>query len=224
MATAICTRSTVDGRSTERPAGILGRYANHSCRPNAQVHRIGHKVFLRAIKNINPGEEITYSYGRDYFLNVITPRGCKCEKCRAKRSAARAKARAEEPARQKSIRQAVMTVARCEAGGRKDGQSGCAYESSFRRSGHRFAAASASNAKHARAVLIHDLETARAGKSGNCSSGKTRRRHIGFTSRCLRSSNENPPRISPGGPKSSAPSQPPVHPRSAALSRATPVI
>jgi hypothetical protein len=33
--------------------------------------------------------------------------------------------------------------------------------------------------------------------------------------------NENPPRISPGGPTSSAPSQLPVHPRSAALSRAT---
>lgn len=33
--------------------------------------------------------------------------------------------------------------------------------------------------------------------------------------------NENPPRISPGGPTSSAPSQLPVHPRSATLSRAT---
>ena len=37
----------------------------------------------------------------------------------------------------------------------------------------------------------------------------------------LPTSNENPPRISPGGPTSSAPSQLPVHPRSAALSRAT---
>src|SRR6476659_9267087 len=81
---------TIDGTTRKN----LGRYANHSCRPNAESHRIGHKVFLRAIKNINPGDEITYSYGRDYFLNVITPRGRKSEKCRAKRSAARAKARA----------------------------------------------------------------------------------------------------------------------------------
>jgi hypothetical protein len=29
----------------------------------------------------------------------------------------------QDPARQKNVRQAVMTVARCEAGGRKDGQS-----------------------------------------------------------------------------------------------------
>src|SRR5262245_17779862 len=67
----------------------LGRYANHSCRPNAESHRIGHRVFLRATKAIRPGDEITYDYGEDYFTNVITPRGCKCDKCRGKRAAAR---------------------------------------------------------------------------------------------------------------------------------------
>ena len=74
----INSRWTIDGTTRKN----LGRYANHSCRPNAKSPRIGHKVFLRAIKNINPGDEITYSYGRDYFLNVITPRGCKCESSR----------------------------------------------------------------------------------------------------------------------------------------------
>jgi hypothetical protein len=81
----------------------------------------------------------------------------------------------QEPARQESIRQAVMTVARCGAG-RRERANHCAQESSFPRSGHRFAAAAASNAKHARAVLIpRNMETARAGKSGNCSSGKAGR-------------------------------------------------
>jgi len=88
----INSRWTIDGTTRRN----LGRYANHSCRPNAESHRIGHKVFLRAIKNINPGDEITYSYGRDYFINVIMPRGCKCAKCRKKRSDARAKARAKK--------------------------------------------------------------------------------------------------------------------------------
>jgi hypothetical protein len=32
-----------------------GRYVNHSCRPNADAHRIGHKVVIRAIKNIKTG-------------------------------------------------------------------------------------------------------------------------------------------------------------------------
>ena len=51
----INSRWTIDGTTRKN----LGRYANHSCRPNAESHRIGHKVFLRAIKNINPGDEIT---------------------------------------------------------------------------------------------------------------------------------------------------------------------
>jgi hypothetical protein len=52
-------------------------------------------VFIRAIKIIRPGDEITYDYGRDYLTNVITRRRCKCDKCRKKRADARAKARAK---------------------------------------------------------------------------------------------------------------------------------
>jgi SET domain-containing protein len=77
----INSRWTIDGSSRRN----LGRYANHSCRPNAESHRINGKVVLRAIKRIQPGDEITYHYGRDYFLNVITPRGCKCVRCRERR-------------------------------------------------------------------------------------------------------------------------------------------
>jgi uncharacterized protein len=77
----INSRWTIDGSSRKN----IARYANHSCRPNAESHRMNGKVILRAIKTINPGDEITYNYGRDYFLNVITPRGCKCVKCREKR-------------------------------------------------------------------------------------------------------------------------------------------
>jgi SET domain-containing protein len=87
----INSRWTIDGTSRKN----LGRYANHSCRPNAESHSIGHKVILRAIKNIKLGDEITYSYGRDYLVNVITRRGCKCDKCREKRAEARTKARAK---------------------------------------------------------------------------------------------------------------------------------
>jgi SET domain-containing protein len=81
----INSRWTIDGSSRKN----IARYANHSCRPNAESHRMNGKVVLRAIKTINPGDEITYNYGRDYFINVITPRGCKCVKCREKRREAR---------------------------------------------------------------------------------------------------------------------------------------
>jgi uncharacterized protein len=83
----INSRWTIDGTSRKN----LGRYANHSCRPNAETHTIGHKVIIRAIKNIRIGAEITHNYGRDYFTSVITRRGCKCDKCRKARADARAK-------------------------------------------------------------------------------------------------------------------------------------
>lgn len=83
------SRWTIDGTTRKN----LGRYANHSCRPNAKAHQTGHKMFLRAIKTIAPGDEITWNYGRDYYLNVITRRGCKCDKCRERRAQVRAKTR-----------------------------------------------------------------------------------------------------------------------------------
>jgi SET domain-containing protein len=77
----INSRWTIDG-STRRN---VARYANHSCRPNAEsdVTR-DKKVILRAIKKIQPGDEITYDYGRDYFDLILKPIGCKCDKCSGK--------------------------------------------------------------------------------------------------------------------------------------------
>jgi len=75
------SRWTVDGSSRRNVA----RYANHSCRPNAEsdVTR-AKKIIIRAIKRIHPGDEITYDYGKDYFDLIIKPLGCKCDKCRGK--------------------------------------------------------------------------------------------------------------------------------------------
>ena len=70
-------RWTIDG-STRRN---LGRYANHSCRPNAESDLVRGKIILRAIKLIRPGDEITYDYGEEYFELFIRPAGCKCVKC-----------------------------------------------------------------------------------------------------------------------------------------------
>jgi SET domain-containing protein len=74
-------RWTIDGSNRRNVA----RYANHSCRPNAEsdVTR-QRKVIIRAIKSIRPGDEITYDYGTDYFDLIIKPIGCKCDKCSEK--------------------------------------------------------------------------------------------------------------------------------------------
>src|SRR5688572_14457683 len=64
------------------PRSNLARYINHSCAPNAKAFRTGVRVWIRSIRDIEPGEEITYDYGKKYFDDFIKPIGCKCEKCR----------------------------------------------------------------------------------------------------------------------------------------------
>jgi hypothetical protein len=75
----------------------IARYINHACKPNAEsdVQPRKRKVVIRAIKNIEPGEEINYDYGTDYFKAYLKPIGCKCAACEKKRKKQRAEARAE---------------------------------------------------------------------------------------------------------------------------------
>ena len=87
-------RWTIDGSVRKNVA----RYINHACRPNAEsdVKPRKRKVFIRAIKDIEPGEEINYDYGTDYFKAYLKPIGCKCTACEKKRKKQRAEARAEK--------------------------------------------------------------------------------------------------------------------------------
>src|ERR1700744_2881526 len=89
----LTNRWTIDGSTRKNVA----RYINHACRPNAEsdVRPRKRKVFIRAIKNIEPGEEINYDYGTDYFKAYLKPIGCKCDACEKKRKKKRAEARAE---------------------------------------------------------------------------------------------------------------------------------
>mgnify|MGYP003392904689 CR=1 FL=1 len=87
-------RWTIDGSVRSN----IARYVNHACRPNAEsdVRPRERKVFIRAIKNIEPGQEINYDYGTDYFKEFLKPIGCKCDKCEGKRKVARAEERAKK--------------------------------------------------------------------------------------------------------------------------------
>jgi SET domain-containing protein len=68
---------TIDGRSR----GNIARYANHSCEgsENAESDVKKGRVFIKAIKNIKEGEEITYDYGEEFFDEYIKPYGCNCK-------------------------------------------------------------------------------------------------------------------------------------------------
>ena len=118
----LTNRWTIDGSVRENVA----RYINHSCKPNAEsdVKPRKRKVFIRAIKNIEPGEEISYDYGTDYFKAYLKPIGCKCEACERKRRKKRAEARAErllakEKAERKAKRKAEKLATGRKANGKK---------------------------------------------------------------------------------------------------------
>jgi hypothetical protein len=86
-------RWTIDGSVREN----IARYINHACKPNAEsdVMPRKRKVVIRAIKNIEPGEEINYDYGTDYFKAYLKPIGCRCDACEKKRKKKRAEERSE---------------------------------------------------------------------------------------------------------------------------------
>jgi len=119
----LTNRWTIDGSIRENVA----RYINHACRPNAEsdVRPRKRKVFIRAIKNIEPGDEINYDYGTDYFKAYLKPIGCKCDACEKKRKKKRAEARAErqrlkEKAERKLRKQAEKLAKAPAKAGKKD--------------------------------------------------------------------------------------------------------
>lgn len=75
-------RWTIDGT----PRSNVARYANHSCNPNSETYNVKLRVFIRAMRNIKPGEEIVYDYGIDYLKNVIGRSNCLCSRCRKRRN------------------------------------------------------------------------------------------------------------------------------------------
>lgn len=74
---------TLDGSDRKYTA----RYINHACRPNceAELDEEDERIFIRAVKNIKAGDEITYNYGPDHFKEFIKPKGCKCKTCAKKK-------------------------------------------------------------------------------------------------------------------------------------------
>lgn len=65
-------RYDLDGTRRNNPA----RYVNHSCDPNCEAVNDRGKIWVVALRDIEPGEELTYDYGYDieHFLN----HPCRC--------------------------------------------------------------------------------------------------------------------------------------------------
>ena len=54
----------------------LARLINHSCSPNCESELIDGRVWVTALRNIAPGEELTYNYG--YDLDEYRDHPCRC--------------------------------------------------------------------------------------------------------------------------------------------------
>src|ERR1700681_824104 len=115
-------RWTIDGSVRKNRAAHI----NHACMPNAEsdVKPRKRKVIIRAIKDIEPGDEINYDYGTDYFKAYLKPIGCKCDACEKKRKKKRAEARAEKlrlkaKAERKALKQAEKLAAKAAKEDRK---------------------------------------------------------------------------------------------------------
>jgi SET domain-containing protein len=78
----VSTHRTIDGTGRRN----IARYFNHSCNPNAESIIWRGRVFIKTLRNIKPGEEITYDYGTDYLKAVIGRSNCKCSRCRRRRA------------------------------------------------------------------------------------------------------------------------------------------
>lgn len=72
---------TIDDRWARDAAasGNAARYINHACRPNCYVDIIARTIWIRASRDIDPGEELTYDYNTDGIAGIP----CRCRpRCR----------------------------------------------------------------------------------------------------------------------------------------------
>ena len=68
--------------------GNAARWINHACKPNCESDIIGERVFIKALRKIEPGEELFYDYGlvidEPYTRKVKKQFECRCgaKRCR----------------------------------------------------------------------------------------------------------------------------------------------
>ena len=75
----ISSKWTIDGTNRKN----IARYVNHGCDPlsNCEAEVRGGRVFILSKRAIEPGEELLYDYGEEYFDEHLKPVGCQCRRC-----------------------------------------------------------------------------------------------------------------------------------------------
>jgi SET domain-containing protein len=109
---------TVDAK-TVIDAGVNGneaRYINHGCDPNCESTTVNKRVYIVAIRTIQPGEELSYDYqiqrDSDDAPNVDDVYACRCGALNCRGSMLEAAKKPRKPARRASRRAVNKGAAR----------------------------------------------------------------------------------------------------------------
>lgn len=70
-----------DGHALDASNGNEFRFINHSCHPNTYLKRVRHRVEFYALRDIEPGEELTCDYGETQHDGTL-PCRCGVDGCR----------------------------------------------------------------------------------------------------------------------------------------------
>lgn len=71
MIVEVSARKAIDASGSNDPM----RFTNHSCQPNGQLRITDGRIEFYALRDIEPGEEITVSYGETHHEGRLT---CRC--------------------------------------------------------------------------------------------------------------------------------------------------
>ncbi len=82
---------TIDGKV----GGNIAKWINHGCQPNCEADDVDGRIFIKALRTLNPGEELFYDYGlvidERYTAKLKKQFECRCgkPKCRGTMLAAK---------------------------------------------------------------------------------------------------------------------------------------
>jgi len=104
--------------------GNDARFINHACDPNCESATAGKRVFIEAIRTIQPGEELAYDYqiqrdaGDPPDVDAIFACRCGSPKCRGSMLEPKRKAKAGRKAPRKSVRKGAEAAGKRKAAAR----------------------------------------------------------------------------------------------------------
>ena len=110
-----------DGKTVIDGEGI-GAYLNHSCDPNCEVDEINNRVWILALRNIAPGEELLWDYNL-YDDDDPAPCYCGSPKCRGTMYSREWMAKLRRKARKKAEKRAAARRAKKTESKRVNGKS-----------------------------------------------------------------------------------------------------